>query len=194
MYKVIVKFNNGTQNIFSYSDDKISTQVLTKDIGLQLYPDNYNPKINQYIKLIYMGKIISIDQNIIFDQSNPNTEQTFHCVVKKIPDDAFIIEKSKTMSSEEVNELLINPKFIELITQRSIFEFLSSNLDSYQKINDLISGKEIPISQESLITKYTEQIKILKEMGFIDENENELITLLTKTNGNVENVINILMS
>ena len=192
MSKIIVKFNNGTQNEFMYSEEKITVQVLTKDIGTKLYPDKYNSKIDQYIKLIHMGKISSLEDEIMLGTSKP--EQTFHCVVKKIPDDAFIVEKSKTMSPEEVQSLLSNPKFIELVTQRSIYEFLSSNLESSTQLENLISGKAMPagVAKESLVAKYSQQIQVLKEMGFTDENE--LAVLLSNANGNLENVLNMLMS
>jgi len=189
MNKIIVKFNNGTQNAFPYSEEKISVKVLIKDIGIQLYPEKYNPKIDQYIKLIHMGKISSPEDEIVF---TTNTEQTFHCVVKKIPDDAFVIEKSKTMEPEEVQILLSNPKFIELITQRSVFELLSANLDSQEQLNNLIAGKSVAVSKESLVVKYAQQINVLKEMGFSDDNE--LAVILSNANGNLENVINMLMN
>ena len=190
MNRIIVKFNNGTQNAFPYSEEKISVKVLTKDIGIQLYTEKYNPKIDQYIKLIHMGKISSPEDEIVFTPSN--TEQTFHCVVKKIPDDAFVVEKSKTMEPEEVQSLLSNPKFIELVTQRSVFELLFANLDSHEQLDNLIAGKSVSVSKESLIIKYSQQINILKEMGFSDENE--LAVILSNSNGNLENVINMLMN
>jgi hypothetical protein len=167
--------------------------MLTKDIGTQLYPDKYNPKIDQYIKLIHMGKISSLEDEIIFDPVKP--EETFHCVVKKIPDDAFVIEKSKLITPQEVNDLLFNPKLAELLSQRVIFEFINSYLDSPDVLNNLIAGKGISINavtQESLVAKYSKQISVLKEMGFTDENE--LAILISNANGNIENVINILMS
>jgi len=190
MSKIIVKFNNGTQSVFPYCEEKIDIKVLIKDIGIQLYPEKYNPKIDQYIKLIHMGKISSPDDEIIFDSANP--DQTFHCVIKKIPDEAFIIEKSKTVNAEEVQSLISNPKFIELVTLRSVFELLSANLDSHEQLDNLISGKPISVSKESLVIKYSQQINILKEMGFTDENE--LAVILSNANGNLENVINILMN
>jgi hypothetical protein len=189
MNKITVKFNNGTQNAFSYSEEKITVLKLTQDIGTQLYPEKYNPKIDQYIKLIHMGKISSPEDEIVFDTSK--SEQTFHCVVKKIPEEAFVVEKSPFVTPEEVQTLLSNPQFIELVTKRSVFEFLSSNLDSHTQFENLIAGKATPISTESLVGKYTQQISVLKEMGFTDENE--LAVLLANANGNLENVLNILM-
>lgn len=189
MNKIIVKFNNGTQTVLSYSEEQINVLKLTQDIGLQLYPETYNSKIDQYIKLIHMGKISALEDIITFEPIKQ--EHTFHCVVKKIPESAFVIEKSPLMTTEEVNNLLANPKFINLITQRSVFEFLSQNLDSQDKLNGLISGKGNQNITESVSSKYAQQISILKEMGFTDENELE--ALLSNANGNLENVINILM-
>jgi hypothetical protein len=192
MYTVVVKFNNGSSANFSYTDQKITMRALTSDIGRQQYPDKYNPKIDQYIKLIHMGKITDINDEVTFDPTKP--EQTFHCVIKKIPEDAFVVEKSKTMEPHEVNELVSNPKFIELITQRVVFEYLTSILDTPDKMIDVISGKTaVPsLTQDHLIAKYTHQIQVLKDMGFTDENE--LAVLLSNSNGNLENVINLLMT
>jgi hypothetical protein len=190
MSKIIVKFNNGTHTVFSYCGEKINIKLLIKDIGIQLYPEKYNPKIDQYIKLIHMGKIFSPEDDIIFNSSK--SDQTFHCVIKQIPDEAFVIEKSKTVTAEEVQTLLSNPKFIELVTQRYVFELLSSNLESHEQLDNLIFGKSVSLSKKELVIKYSQQINILKEMGFTDENE--LVEILSNTNGNLENVINILMS
>ena len=95
----------------------------------------------------------------------------------------------------EVTQLLADPKFIELISQRTIFEFLVANLNSHEKVIDIINGNtsiQTTNNQELLITKYSQQIKVLKEMGF--GNDNELAVLLGNANGNLENVINLLMS
>jgi hypothetical protein len=189
MFTVIIKFNNGSSKNFEYSEEQISTKLLTSDISKQLYPDTYNPKIDQYVKLIYMGKILGIDDVITFDSTKQ--EQTFHCVVKKIPDDAFIVEKSKFVEDSEVAYLLENKKLTELLLHRTVFEFIMSHLDSPEKLIDIISGNSEPIKHEHLTTKYASQIQVLKEMGFTDENE--LAVLLANANGNLENVINILM-
>jgi len=190
MFTVIIKFNNGSSKNFEYSDGKITTNLLTTDIGKQLYPDKYNPKIDQYVKLIHMGKILGIDDIITFDSTK--TEQVFHCVVKKIPDDAFIIEKSKFVEEDQVAELIGNQKLSKLLSNRVIFEFIMLHLDSSEELIDIISGKTGPVKQDHLTVKYASQIQVLKEMGFTDENE--LAVLLANANGNLENVINILMS
>jgi hypothetical protein len=189
MFTAIIKFNNGSSKNFEYTEEQISAKLLTSDIGKQLYPDKYNPKIDQYVKLIYMGKIIGVDETILFDPTK--SEQTFHCVVKKIPDDAFVIEKSKFVENHELAELISNPKLAYLLSHRDIFEFVMTHLDSPEKVSDIISGKSSPNKQEHLATKYASQIQILKEMGFTDEAE--LAVLLGNANGNLENVINILM-
>lgn len=192
MYTVVIKFNNGSVSSFTYTEPKISMLTLITDIGNQQFPERYNPKINQYIKIIYMGKIADTNDEIIFDPSK--SEQSYHCVIKKIPDDAFIIEKSKTMEPEEVHSLLTNPKFSDLIKQRIVYEYLTDILDSPEKLIDLICGKtqSVKTNPEHLVVKYAQQIQVLKDMGFTDEKE--LVVLLSNTNGNVENVINILMS
>ncbi len=189
MFTVLIKFNNGSSKNFEYEESQITTSQLTSDIGKQLYPEKYNSKIDQYVKLIYMGKILGVDETITFDPTK--TEQTFHCVVKKIPDDAFIVEKSKFIDDKELGELISNKKLSELLSHRDIFEFITSNLDSPEKIINIISGKAEPPKQEHLAAKYATQIQVLKEMGFTDENE--LAVLLSNANGNLENVINILM-
>jgi len=190
MFTVIIKFNNGSSKNFEYSEEQISTKLLTSDIGKQLYPDKYNSKIDQYVKLIHMGKILGTDDTIIFDPTK--SEQIFHCVVKKIPDDAFVVEKSKFVEEHEVAELVSNQKLSQLLSHRVIFEFIISHLDSPEKLIDTISRKDEPVKQEHLTAKYASQIQLLKEMGFTDENE--LAVLLGNANGNLENVINILMS
>lgn len=189
MFTVIIKFNNGSSKNFEYTEGQISTKSLTSDIGKQLYPEKYNSKIDQYVKLIYMGKILGTDEIITFDSTK--AEQTFHCVVKKIPDDAFIVEKSKFVDEAEVSELLKNEKLSKLLLDRTVFEYIVSYLDSPEALVNVISGKAEPVKQEHLTVKYASQIQVLKEMGFSDENE--LAVLLGNANGNLENVINILM-
>ncbi len=189
MFTIIIKFNNGSSKNFEYNEEQITSKILISDIGKQLYPEKYNPKIDQYVKLIYMGKILGSDDIINFDPTK--SEQTFHCVVKKIPDDAFVVEKSKFVEEHEVTSLVSNQKFTQLLLNRSVFEFICSHLDSPEKFIDIISGKVEPIKQELLTTKYASQIQVLKEMGFTDENE--VAVLLANANGNLENVINILM-
>lgn len=189
MFTVIIKFNNGSSKNFEYEEGQITALRLTSDIGKQLYPEKYNPKIDQYVKLIFMGKIIGSDETITFDPAK--LEQTFHCVVKKIPDDAFVVEKSKFVEETELAGLVSNKKLAELLSHRNIFEFVVSHLDSPENFINAISGKAEPAKQEHLTAKYAGQIQVLKEMGFTDENE--LAVLLANANGNLENVINILM-
>lgn len=191
-FQVNVKFNNGSTSVFNYSE-KPNVRTVISSIGSHLYTDKYNNKVDEYIKIIHMGKILPINDEINFEPDK--NDISFHCVVKKIPDEVFIIQKSPIVEPELVNTLITNPRFIKLLSQRTFFEFIQSNLDNPNKIIDLVSGKFTqPTQNETNLqrVKYSSQLEILKDMGFSDENE--LIGILVNTKGNIENAINILMS
>ena len=184
MVNINIKFNNGSNTTFIYNSIPVTVNTLVTDIGKKNYPDCYNNKINEYIKIIYLGKILELNENLPLDESK--IDYTFHCVIKKIPDKVFIIEQSKEIELEQVEKLLSNDIFINIIKQRVVFEFIQNNLSNPDLIISKFTANSINYN------KYKQQLDILKEMGFSDDNE--LYNLLEKSNGNIDSVINILMS
>jgi hypothetical protein len=184
MVNINIKFNNGSTSSFVYDSSPILTNTLVTDIGKLNYPDSYNSKINEYIKIIYMGKILDQNENLPLDESK--TDYIFHCVIKKIPDEVFIVEKSKEVELDQVEKLLANENFINILRQRVVFEFIENNLSKPDLIISKFTANSINYN------KYKQQLDILKDMGFTDNDD--LYNLLEKSNGNVESVINILMS
>jgi hypothetical protein len=201
MINISIKFNNGSIKNFSYDNITITVEKLISDIGKDLYPETYNNKVNEYIKLIYMGKILIPSENLPFTLDLPitlgckpegldlpiNANYIFHCIIKNIPNDIFIIEQSTEIEIDKVIELFNNQDFINIIKQREVYEFIEKNLSKPDKIIKSLSDK-ILINTD----KYKTELLLLNDMGF--NNNLELLELLEKLNGNVEGVINILMT
>jgi hypothetical protein len=205
MRNISIKLNNASVQNFSYDNIPITVDTLISDIGKHLYPNTYNSKVNQYIKLIYMGKILIPSENLPSKRlgyashispftldckpegldlpENANENYTFHCVIKNIPGDAFIIEES--IEIEKVTELFNNQDFINIIKQKKVYEFIKKNLSNPDKIIKNLLEKK-------LIDKYKIELLLLNDMGF--NYELELLELLEKFDGNVDKVINQLMS
>jgi hypothetical protein len=191
MTNINVKFNNGDIFTFTYNTNIIGEKLIS-DIGKHLYNNKYNPQINQYIKIIHLGKIINPTDTIIYEEEKT---LNYYCIIRKIPDSVFIVEQSPIIKNEKVEKLINNNKFKDLMSQRVVYDFIIANLESPERIISIInaiSSNNVLNVRENLNNKYSLQLKVLHDMGFT--NDNEMIALLTNTNGNIETVINILMS
>jgi len=206
MLNISIKLNNGSINNFSYENIPITVDTLISDIGKHLYPETYNNKVNEYIKLIYMGKILIPSENLPLERlgyashirpftlgckpegldlsiQNVNENYTFHCIIKKIPDEIFIIEQS--IEIEKVTDLFNNQDFINIIKQKQVYEFIKKNLLNPNKIIQ-------KFSEEIVTNKYKTELLLLNDMGFNDNSE--LLELLERFYGDIDKVINDLMS
>jgi len=179
MININVKLNNGTNLLFKY-DNLVNVNRLITDIGKKIYLEKYNQQVNSYIKIIYLGKILDIEEDLPLN--NSTNDYIFHSVIKKIPDEVFI--KEENIEIEKVNDLFQKDEFINIIRKKLIYEFIIKNLSEPNKIIELFLNKKL--------NKYNHQLLLLKDMGFNDEKE--LLQLLDNSNGNIETVINILMT
>lgn len=195
MFTINVRFHNGTIKSFNYDQESLSPYVLIEDIGRYLYP-NYNSQVNRYIQLVHLGQSVDPESPIIL-----KSNQTMYCIVKNIPNEVFNNGKDissnsiQTVTIEEIQELCKNPKFINIFTNRNIFDFVNSNLDNPEKLFKLDEEKKNLSNQENiLIKKYAVQLDTLKSMGFINDyvDPTPFIQLLQETNGNIEAVIDSL--